>query len=289
MKSTANPVILRSRLGEAAAGYALIAAPAAVLFLLVLLPASLSVVGTVSVTAPDGSRLSLAKYSAFFADAYSRANLVFTLAQTLASTVTALAVSLAIALYLRFGSGRLASLVQTLALFPLFVPAIIVSFAMIRFLGPNGAFQILLERIGISGFTSPYLTPAGPFIAFVWEAIPLPVLVMTAGFAQISDHALEAARDLGAGWWRILTEILLPQAKRSLLVAFSLTFLGIFGSYTIPYLLGPAAPEMMGVFMQRTFGQLMLAEEAEVQAVISFLVCAVVGVLYVRLISEARR
>lgn len=274
---------------EVVAGYALIAAPAFVLFVLVLMPAALSVVGTVTVRTEAGTHFGLEKYAAFFGDAYSRANLVYTITQTLAATSTALGLSLLIALYLRFGTGRVAALVQTLALFPLFVPAIIVSYALIRFLGPNGAFQIVIENLGITGYRTPYLTPVGPYIAFVWEAIPLPVLVITAGLAQVSEHSIEAARDLGAGWGRILYSIVLPQARRSLLVAFSLTFLGIFGSYTVPYLLGPAAPEMMGVFMQRTFGQLMLADEAEVQAVVSFLVCAVVGALYVRLITETRR
>ena len=62
-----------------------------------------------------------------------------------------------------------------------------------------------------------------------------------------------------------------------------------FGSYTIAALLGPAAPEMMSVFMLRTFGDLMRPEEAEVQAVVAFLVCAALGTIYVRLIAEEKR
>ncbi len=279
---------LSKRFGEAVAGYALVAAPAAVLFGLILSPAVLAVIDTFTIVTPAGRTFGLDRYAAFFADGYSRANFIYTLNQTILATSATLVVSFAIAVFLRFGSGRVARTVQALALFPLFVPAIVAAYALTRFLGPNGLFQILLEQVGIRGFVSPYLTPVGPFIGFVWEAIPLPVLILTAGFAQVSSHAVEAARDLGAGPLRILHEILIPQAKRSLLVAFSLCFLGIFGSFTIPYALGPAAPEMMGVFMQRTYGQLLKPDEAQVQAVICFMACAVVGFLYVRLVATSK-
>ena len=245
--------------------------------ILVLLPTVSMIAGSFL----TGSGLGIDRYAAFFADDYAVENLRYTLVLTLTSCVTALILSLGIALYLRFSTGRIAAMVHALALFPLFVPAIIISYALVRFLGPNGLFQLLLEQVGISGYRTPYLTPVGPFIAFVWENLPLPVLVLSAGLAQVSDHAVEAAQDLGAGVIRILVEILLPQLQRSLLIAFALVFLGVIGSYTIPYLLGPPAPEMMGVFMQRTMTNLQRPAEAQVQAVILLAVSSVVGLLYI--------
>ncbi len=286
---TGPPARLRRRLGEILAGYALVALPALFLFGLVLSPALYATLDTFVVRSPDGTTIGLDRYGAFFADAYSRANLLYTVNQTILSTVAAVGLSLMIAVYLRFGRGPLARFVQALAIFPLFVPGIIISYALIRFLGPNGSFQIVLEHLGIRGFRTPYLTPVGPFIGFVWTHLPLPVLVITAAFSQVSDHSIEAARDLGAGSFRIFAEILVPQATRAILIALSLTFLEIFGSFTIPYILGPAAPEMMGVFMQRTFGQLLAPGEAQVQAVVSFAVCLAVGVFYVRLIVAEKR
>ena len=63
--------------------------------------------------------------------------------------------------------------------------------------------------------TTPYLTPVGPYIAFVWESLPLPVLVLSAGLAQVSDHAIEAARDLGAAEWQVLLHVSAPIAMVS--------------------------------------------------------------------------
>jgi putative spermidine/putrescine transport system permease protein len=268
----------RTGLGpEAWAGLALVALPVALLLTLTLLPTLRMIAATFWV---EGSP-SLSRYAYFFTDAYSLANLRYTMAMGLVSTLTALAISFGIALYLRFSAGRIATMIHALSLFPLFVPSIIISYALVRFLGPNGLFQLLLEQVGFTHYRTPYLTPVGPFLAFVWEALPLPVLVLSAGLTQVSDHAVEAARDLGAGPIRILWEVLLPQTRRSLLIAFALIFLGIIGAYTVPYMLGPAAPEMMGVFMQRTLGNLHDTDGAQVQAVVLMVISLVVGGFYI--------
>jgi putative spermidine/putrescine transport system permease protein len=280
-RSRPSPVL------EQLAGYALVALPFCVLVALVLFPAASAIVNSVVIVSGESARIGLDKYIAFFADAYSRQNLLFTLVLTTLSCVTAVAISLGLALYLRFSKGWISAVVQALSLFPLFVPSVIISFALMRFLGPNGLFQLMLEQVGIGGYRTPYLTPVGPFIGFVWESIPLPVLILTAALGQVSNHAVEAARDLGASSLRILTEILLPQIKRSLLIAFTLVFLGTIGAYTIPYLLGPAAPEMMGPFMARTIGDQQNPEVAELQAVIVLLVAGLAGLLY--LLAIVRR
>ncbi len=263
---------------QAATGYALVALPFGFLVLLVLLPTASALIDSLR---NAGGDFSLSRYQAFFSDGYSLANLRFTVSQTLISCVIALVLSLGISLYLRFSQGRIAAWVHGLSLFPLFVPPIIISYGLIRFLGPNGFLQIILDRMGLTGFHSPYLTPTGPIIGFVWENLPLPILVISAGLAQVSDHAVEAARDLGASNLRVLFEILLPQILRSVLIAFALIFLGIVGSYTIPYLLGPAAPEMMGTFMRRTYTDLQKPDEATVQATIVIFMAAVAGAFYV--------
>jgi ABC-type spermidine/putrescine transport system permease subunit I len=81
---------------------------------------------------------------------------------------------------------------------------------------------------------------------------------------------------------------LLPLLQRSVLIAFCLNFIGVFGSYTIPYLLGPAAPQMMGVSMQQAYSQFQDRIGAETQAVITFLCCALIGFLYVRTVTRQR-
>ncbi len=270
---------------QALAGLALVAMPVALLTILILWPTLRMIAATLNV---DGGP-SISRYIAFFSDAYSMANLRYTVLMALISSLTALTLSFGVALYLRFSAGRISTMIHALSLFPLFVPSIIISYALVRFLGPNGLFQLLLEQVGFTHYRTPYLTPTGPFLAFVWENVPLPMLVLSAGLTQISDHAVEAAKDLGAGPLRILAQILLPQMRRSLVIAFALIFLGIIGAYTVPYMLGPAAPEMMGPFMQRTLGNLHDADAAQVQAVVVIAISAVVGGFYIATMLKSER
>lgn len=270
--------------------YGLIALPFLVMLLLIVYPALLSVVRTLQPEIDGTRRFGLENYFSFFNNPISVNNLVFTLWSTAAVIIGLFVICLPIALYLRFSKSPIANWVQALSLFPLFVPGIILAYALIRFLGPNGLLETLLEvTTGWQGYRTPYLKPSGAIISLIWEGIPLTVLVLTAGLSQIPDALLEAAKDVGANNLRIFVQIILPLIQRSLLIAFSLNFLGVIGAFTLPYLLGPAAPEMMGVYMQRTFYNVLAPDEAETQAVITFLISSIVGFLYVRAAVRQRK
>jgi ABC-type spermidine/putrescine transport system permease subunit I len=274
---------------KAAIAYALIAPPLLLMVFLIFIPALQSTARTLTVDVNGTPGFTLSRYIAFFQDPVSVSNLMFTFQITLITLLVIFLVCFPLALYLRFANGRLAGAVQVLALFPLFVPGVILAFALIRFLGTRGTLDTMLSIAGFTGFRTPYLKPDAIVFGLVWESIPFTVLVLTAGLRQVSDALIESARDVGANNWQIFWRIILPQISRPVLIAFSLNFLGIFGSYTIPYLLGPAAPQMMGVFMQQTFGQYRRPDDAETQAVITFLICAVVGLLYVRTVASQRK
>ncbi len=116
---------------------------------MIIYPILSAVVSTVFVTQPDGaSTVSMASYRFFFSDHYSCANLWITLWTTLVCGMLLLASGLPIALYLRFFRGRLPAYLHGVAIFPMFVPSITLSYALIRTMGPNGAVDVLLNAVG---------------------------------------------------------------------------------------------------------------------------------------------
>jgi ABC-type spermidine/putrescine transport system permease subunit I len=244
-------------------GLLLVAIPVLLVAWLIIWPIISAVVTTLWVATPEGAQFSTDTYRFFFSDGYSLSNL-------------------------RFSDSNVAGYVQGLAIFPMFVPSIILSFAFIRVLGPNGTVDLLLNAVGLPKIRSPYLTPWGPVIGLVWDNIPLTVLILLSGLGNVSNHAIEAARDVGAGKLQVLWHIILPRIGNSVLVAISFAVLGIFSSFTLPYVLGPAAPEMMGPFMQRTFRDLFDPRNAITQAVITFGFCIVFGLFYVRSVAKNR-
>jgi putative spermidine/putrescine transport system permease protein len=273
--------------GRELIGLLLVALPVSLVGWLVIWPIISAVIRTVWRSSPEGAYgFDLSSYVFFFSDAYSLNNLSLTLWTTAVCALLLLVVSLPIALYLRFTKGGIASYVQALAILPMFVPSIILAYALIRVLGPNGMVDLLLNFAGLPKLRTPYLTPWGPVIGLVWDNIPLTVLILLSGLGSVGNMAIEAARDVGASRLQVLWHIILPQITNSILVALSFAVLGIFSAFTLPYLLGPASPEMMGPFMQRTFRDLNDPVGAITQAVITFGFCIVFGLFYVRSVAR---
>lgn len=288
--SVALPRVRRRYPVNTIIAYLLVLPPLLVMIFLIFLPALQAVVRTLWVEAQETgvTVFSFANYIDFFSSPFSRENLWFTLWVTFVTVALLFILCFPLSIYLRFSTSRIAGAVQVLCLFPLFVPGVILAFALIRFIGPHGTVDTILSLLGATSYYTPYLKPSGIVMALVWDSIPFTVLVLTAGLRQVDDALIESARDVGASQWRIFYSILLPLIQRPALIAFCLNVIGIFGAFTLPYLLGPAQPQMMGVYMQQTYGEYQDRSGAETQAVITFLVSAVVGILYVRTITRQR-
>jgi len=285
----ASSVRIAAGEGRRPVGLLLVAVPVFLVGWLVIWPIVSAILRTVWRPQGDGGMgFDLSTYAFFFSDAYSLNNLYLTLWTTGVCAVLLLIVCLPIALYLRFANGKIAVYVQALAILPMFVPSIILAYAFIRVLGPNGMVDLLLNAVGLPKIRTPYLTPWGPVIGLVWDNIPLTVLILLAGLGSVSNMAVEAARDVGANRLQVFWHIVLPQISNSVLVALSFSVLGIFSAFTLPYLLGPASPEMMGPFMQRTFRDVNDPIAAITQAVITFCFCIAFGLFYVRSVARNR-
>ena len=79
----------------------------------------------------------------------------------------------------------------------------------------------------------------------------MPVYASLRGIEYI---ALEAGRDLGASPWRVLVDIVLPQAQAGLFAAFTFSFLIAAGDYITPRYIGGLDTVMIGNFIQSAFG-----------------------------------
>lgn len=285
----AAPPLAETAASRRPVGLLLVAIPVFLVIWLVIWPAINAISRTIWRTDADGrSGFDLTSYAFFFSDGYSLDNLAVTLWTTIVCAVLLLVICLPIALYLRFSQGRLPAYVQALAILPMFVPSIILAFAFIRVLGPNGMLDILLNAVGLPKIRTPYLTPWGPVIGLVWDNIPLTVLILLSGLGSVANQSIEAARDVGANAYRVFWHIILPRISNSILVALSFSVLGIFSSFALPYLLGPASPEMLGPFMQRTLRDVQDPIGAMTQAVVAFGFCIVFGLFYVRSVARNR-
>jgi len=280
------------RVREAAIGLAMVAPPTLVLLFLIVLPAlqaatfSLGLVPSDNLVFSTGQHLvktdspTLQVYSDLLASSFVRDDLWLTIWISIASVVLTAIVGYVLALYVRFGGGTLPKIVRSLYLVPMFVPVVIASYAAITFYVDRGVLAAFLHAIGLP-FASPAYKPSGVVITQVWYNIPFAVLMLGSGLDGIEQELIESANDVGAGFLTVLWRIVIPMNLVPLLIVLTFTFIGVVGSFTIPFLIGPNAPQMLGVAIQAYFSNYNQPQPAVAMAVLLFGVCAIAGALYV--------
>ena len=94
---------------------------------------------------------------------------------------------------------------------------------------------------------------------------------------------------MGAGRVRTFATIILPLNAIPTRITLTLLFISVFGSFTIPYLVGGNAPQMLGVTMTNYLTQYLRRTDAVTMAVLAFVIAAAVGVVYVASVSRRER
>jgi ABC-type spermidine/putrescine transport system permease subunit I len=233
--------------------------------------------------------LTIDAYRDVLGNAHVRGDIWATIWITLASLAIVLVVSWCVALYLRLSDSRLARMVSALAVVPLFIPVVIAGYASLVFYSSDGFLRTVFFRLGWHGFPTLSYTLWGILVAQVWVSVPFGVLMMSSGLSAVPDALIEAARDAGASMTRTVFAVLLPLTLIPTVITATFTGIGVIGSFTIPYLTGPSAPNMLGPSMSNFFGAFGQPQQAEVMAVIVFVLAIGIGTVYVWANVRAQR
>jgi putative spermidine/putrescine transport system permease protein len=210
-----------------------------------VMPLALSAVG--AFRAADGA-LTLAHFAKAL-DLYGR-DLIFTVAIVALSTLLIALAAIVIAGYLTLGEHpRAVALLRWLYRWPLFIPFVVAGQIMRTFLAKNGMLNHVL--IG-SGLIDPIAAQSmldwrGIVVAFVWKQAPFVTLLLAGAMAALDRQHIEAARNLGAPRWRVLVDIVLPQARGTLLVGLVLSFVTMLSVLSVPLMINPNSPTMITV------------------------------------------
>jgi molybdate transport system permease protein len=165
----------------------------------------------------------------------------FALSLRLAAVTTAilLAIAIPLAALIVLGRSRWLAAVEALATLPMVLPPTVLGFFLLVLLGPRTAFGR-----GISALLGHPLAFSfdGLVVGSVIYSLPFAVQPLVAGFASVDTALVDAARLLGAGPVRIVSSILIPLARRSLLAAVVLSFLHTIGEFGVVLMLGGDIP-----------------------------------------------
>ncbi|MFB8002653.1 ABC transporter permease [Nocardia sp. NPDC056000] len=137
--------------------------------------------------------------------------------------------------HLRLPAAR--PLVELLSLLPLVIPpvALVVGVRSVLSWGNNSDYVEVTQV-----FTALQRQPLSLILALVYVVIALPFTfrALDAGIrGSRIDVLVEAAQNLGAGWFTVLWRVVLPALRTSILNAAFLTFALVMGEYTIAKIL----------------------------------------------------
>jgi molybdate transport system permease protein len=137
------------------------------------------------------------------------------------------------------GRGRWLAAVEALATLPMVLPPTVLGFFLLVLLGPRTAFGR-----GIASLLGHPLAFSfnGLVVGSVIYSLPFAVQPLVAGFASVDSALVDVARLLGAGPVRLVSSILIPLARRSLLAAVVLSFLHTIGEFGVVLMLGGDIP-----------------------------------------------
>jgi spermidine/putrescine transport system permease protein len=142
-----------------------------------------------------------------------------------------------------------------LVLIPLWANSLILIYAWMVLLRPNGVFEQLLRAAGFGGEEPLAIlyTPAAVLIGLVYWYLPFMVYPLYAAIEKLDFTLLDAARDLGASRRQLLVRVLLPLTRPGIATGCLLVFIESLGAFVVPDLLGGGKSMMLGNLIQQRF------------------------------------
>lgn len=191
---------------------------------------------------------------------------------SIASVVLSAAIGLPLAFFFERNDFPGRRTLGALVALPVVLPPLVGVIAFLFLFGETGFVAHALQAL--FGWRQAPWRLQGPGAILLVHAYSMFVyfyLFARAGLARLDAAQLEAAEVLGAGRWRSLWRVVLPQLRPALLGAALLTFMTSLGSFSAPYIFGGGYRVMTTqIVASKVNGELELAKvEAIVLAVVA--------------------
>ncbi|MCJ9719213.1 ABC transporter permease [Agrobacterium sp. SHOUNA12C] len=146
---------------------------------------------------------------------------------------------------------RLNVILLALITIPFFTSYLIRSFSWRLVLGRTGIINEWLQGIGIIDAPLDWLlfSNFAVIVGLVASYLPFAIFPLLLSMRRVDPTYLAAAQDLGAGFWKSLTTILLPLTKSGIFAGFLFVFVMVVGSSTEVQMLGGAGASIVSVMI----------------------------------------
>ena len=159
------------------------------------------------------------------------------------TTALTLLAAYPIAYFLSRQTGRTKSALLLFLFLPFWIGYVVRTFAWLPILGRTGLINQLLVQFGIITEPIEWLlyNEFAVYLGLVYVYLLFMVLPIFLSLDRIEPQLYEAAVDLGAGRWRVLSRVVFPLSWPGVLSGCIMVFLLTFGAFVTPALLGGAS------------------------------------------------
>lgn len=170
----------------------------------------------------------------------NRAIFIKTIWASVLVTVLSLAIGYPISYIMaRGGKAGWVGLMMLGLLIPFWVNEIVRTFAWQMILARMGPINMLLEWVGLIEEPIRFLnSDFGVMVGLVYAYLLFMVFPLYSAMESLDPNQIEAARDLGAPYWRIHWDIVAPHSKPGIASGCIVVFMAAAGSFVAPVLLG---------------------------------------------------
>ncbi len=141
-----------------------------------------------------------------------------------------------------------------LMIVPFWTNSLIRTYAIKLILGNKGLVNMLLVGAGLVDEPVQLLyTPFAVIFGLVYVLLPFMVLPLVSSFDKLDRDLIEAAHDLGAGFWQRFRLIIVPLTMPGVIAGCLIVFLPAMGMFYVADLLGGAKNLLLGNIIKNQF------------------------------------
>ncbi|WP_374655626.1 ABC transporter permease [Dongia sp.] len=191
--------------------------------------------------------LTIAQYKSFFvtpnsglANATHMWAFVFSILASMAVTALNFAICYPLAYYMaQAGTPQKVRLIMLGLIVPYWVNEILRAFSLRLLLASKGLINQVLMASGITDTPIDFLgNNTGLYVGLSYAYLLVMMFPLYNAIESLDKNQIEAARDLGAPWWRIHKDVVIPYAKPGIASGCTMVFMLSAGSLAAPQFLG---------------------------------------------------
>ncbi len=232
----------------------------------------------------------LENYASFFKQPYYQDVLLTTVLISVGCTVGSLVLGVPAAYSLARTRSRFKSLYMIITIFPLFMGNVVRSEGWIAAFGTRGFVNVILMDAGLIDHPVKLMyTTFAVVVGTLSVVLPIMILILQGVFESVDYSLVDAARNLGAGYFAAARGVLLPMVLPGMTVGSVFVFILCMNAYATPFLLGGPGFRMMAPVLYR---QIATNSDWPMGSSIAFILMAVTilaTAISIRLLAQKKR